>query len=356
MDIPRPSDYHSAEDFLNDARFRRWARGEAPEDAARWQQWLDDHPDKAGLYQQAVATLLVIGGSEESAATNEEPGTEGSFIMSRHTASSFWTWTRWAMAAVLLLAVSFWFLPKNEKAAVPQTHAKPGQAQEAAWHFVKNIKNAPQLINLPDGSSVLLSKGSSLRYPVRMTGAKREVRLNGEGFFEVVKNPEQPFVVYAGTVVTRVLGTSFRVRSFAGQRYAEVAVKTGKVSVTTAAGGGDNNKLALTLLPDQQIRLSLDENEPLTTLPAPVPVTAALPIQRALFDFHFTPISEAFGVLEDSYGVTVHYDRQKMRHCTLTASLKDEPFLEKIRLICLATETTFRMDGGHVYIDGPGCP
>ena len=55
--------------------------------------------------------------------------------------------------------------------------------------------------------------------------------LNGEAFFEVVKNPKKPFLVFTKDIVTKVLGTSFTVKAFDGDKEVKVMVKTGKVNV-----------------------------------------------------------------------------------------------------------------------------
>jgi len=68
---------------------------------------------------------------------------------------------------------------------------------------------------LPDGSQVWLNAGSSLRYPMRFDGPDRPVELEGEGYFEVAKNAEQPFVVISKGQTLQVLGTTFNVEAYA---------------------------------------------------------------------------------------------------------------------------------------------
>lgn len=95
----------------------------------------------------------------------------------------------------------------------------------------ENKNTAPEKIMLSDGSTVLLQPGSSIRYLQNFDAEKREVNLSGEAFFDVARNPQRPFYVYANNVVTRVLGTSFVVKSPVGQSTIEVEVKTGRVHV-----------------------------------------------------------------------------------------------------------------------------
>ena len=64
-------------------------------------------------------------------------------------------------------------------------------------------------IALADGSSVVLTPRSAVRYPARFATDHRDVYLTGSAFFSVSKDPQRPFRVVTDRVVTQVLGTSF---------------------------------------------------------------------------------------------------------------------------------------------------
>ena len=86
-------------------------------------------------------------------------------------------------------------------------------------------------IFLPDGSEVWLNSESKLSYPDMFSDNVREVLLEGEAFFSVVKNPDKPFIVKSGNVSTTVLGTSFNVNAYGNERSTYIALKSGKVKV-----------------------------------------------------------------------------------------------------------------------------
>src|SRR5690606_5187032 len=75
---------------------------------------------------------------------------------------------------------------------------------------------------------VKLNGNSSLSYATTATGQLRIVKLRGEAFFEVAKNPEKPFLVLAKDFVTKVVGTSFNIDSDIEQ---SVEVNSGRVKV-----------------------------------------------------------------------------------------------------------------------------
>lgn len=86
-------------------------------------------------------------------------------------------------------------------------------------------------LQLSDNTRVHLNSGSSLRYPVRFAGDIREVFLTGEGFFEVTKDEERPFVVKTEEVDVRVLGTSFNVNAYPDEKVVATTLVEGKIRV-----------------------------------------------------------------------------------------------------------------------------
>src|SRR5579872_3819268 len=89
--------------------------------------------------------------------------------------------------------------------------------------------NAKQEIKLPDGSHVWLHSSSQLRYPRKFDKDNREVFLDGEAYFEIVKDPAKPFIVHAHETTTKVVGTSFDLRNYGKEEQVELTVFTGKV-------------------------------------------------------------------------------------------------------------------------------
>jgi transmembrane sensor len=91
-------------------------------------------------------------------------------------------------------------------------------------------------VDLPDHSHITLRKGSTIRYPKAFAAAERKVSIEGEAFFEVTRNEQQPFVVDAQSARVRVLGTSFNV--VCSKAAASVTVATGKVQMSKIDNGG----------------------------------------------------------------------------------------------------------------------
>ncbi len=86
-------------------------------------------------------------------------------------------------------------------------------------------------LTLSDGTKVWLNSGSTLQFPLRFTGKKRQVKLKGEAYFEVAKNENQPFLLNANELNVEVLGTSFNVVSYDDESVSEVVLVSGKVKL-----------------------------------------------------------------------------------------------------------------------------
>jgi transmembrane sensor len=92
---------------------------------------------------------------------------------------------------------------------------------------VINETNKVKKISLPDGSAVFLNMRASVSYNEDFNDG-RNLIMKGEAFYEIQRNPSQPFTIQAQNCIVRVLGTSFNIK--ADSAAIEVSVATGKVS------------------------------------------------------------------------------------------------------------------------------
>ncbi|MEZ0607794.1 FecR family protein [Fibrella sp. WM1] len=353
MSFP-PEELSTVEDFLSNEAFRVWMLDRRPEDRARWLDWLTQHPDKRDVYEQAVATFLVIQG-EAVIPSESDLKAKAEAIVNRLDTPTvirpIWNrqWVRWAAAIALTSLFAWWQLP-NFRSLATNGLTRGAQVSDADWQVVKNETSEPLVTLLPDGSSVLLAEGSTLRYRKQSNPKLREVFFEGDGFFEVAKNPAKPFIVYTNNVVTRVVGTSFQVRSFEKESTAFVKVKTGNVIVSPIAE------------PDKPVSLTV--NQEFTLKPSSKSVTVhknrssdeeISTITTQQFSYDYVPVSTVLDQLETSYHIPIDYDRDQLKNCTFTGQLDDVPFREKIRLICLTIESTFDVTDHQVVIHSQGC-
>lgn len=142
------------------------------------------------------------------------------------------------IAASLLIIISVWFGYKyiNRESEPPVFQVNMVEKQ--------NLAGQKSRVYLPDGSVVWLNSESKLTFPEKFTDEKREVHLSGEAFFDVLRNPEQPFIVRSGNISTTVLGTAFNIRTFEDEGNISVALENGRLKVEIE-GNADPSEIYL---------------------------------------------------------------------------------------------------------------
>jgi ferric-dicitrate binding protein FerR (iron transport regulator) len=357
------------EELAADPSFRRWALYNDSGKDAYWTEWLELNPDKQELVDKARNFLINAEAAfdqiTEDEIANEIYRLSHSIGENKAKKSGIWlrfrpNWYHMAASVLLLLFAGWWFnkqspyQQQSDQYKVILSQIKEPLVKE------ENVTDQARLIVLADGSSVLLQPNSRITYPSRFEGNRREVFLSGEAFFEVAKNPDKPFYVYAHTLATKVLGTSFKVSAFDGDKEVKVVVKTGRVSVfpmtkeAIATQQADDKLGGMVLTPNQQIVFAPKELR-LTRSLVPDPKMLELPIQSQSFEFKGTPITEVFETLEKSYGIKIIHDADVMKNCFLTASLSDEPLFEKINLICKTVGAQYEQLDASIIITSKGC-
>lgn len=216
-----------------------------------------------------------------------------------------------------------------------------------------------QRVILPDGSIAYLQPASQLRYSNQFQSAGlREVYLEGEAFFKVKRNAQKPFLVYSGDVVTKVLGTSFRVRAFADDQRVTVSVKTGKVSVAKnpeASLPEARPAPEVILTPNQQAVYDVVKEQVSKKLVDEPEIILAQPTLLEM-EFDGTPVSKILQSLEENYGIPIIYDEKDLANCSLTTTLTDEKFYERIEVICRAINAEYSVRDATIVIQSHGCP
>ncbi|WP_321308868.1 FecR domain-containing protein [Marinifilum fragile] len=123
------------------------------------------------------------------------------------------------------------------------------QNQKVEYHRINVPRNGEFFVVLSDGTKVWINSGSQLGFHSKFTGKQRIVHLEGEAYFEVSKNPEQPFVVRTNNMDVRVLGTHFNVKAYEDDEFTYATLNEGKVQVF-------KDEINEVLQPDEQLVLN----------------------------------------------------------------------------------------------------
>ncbi len=337
---------YKLEDFLLDEAFRAWVHSGVSLSGTLWEDLVRYYPEKKEMVEKAVL-LLREWKSQPSSLSDEQLFRDIDAILADidkpETRSLWHSWIRYA--AMLLLTVGglgyYWYSrPSPDPVAVT--------AEEGSVELF-NGEKADKTIRLPDGSLVKLSPGSQITYSKGFEqAAMRNVNLVGEAFFDVKRDTLRPFSVYAGGITTRVLGTSFTVRS--GARDVSVTVNTGKVAVSRAG----NESAPLVLTPNQKA-VYLASEQTFTKMLAEVPVMVDEEELKERFVFDGEPAGTIFRVLEKAYGISIQFDETMLRDCYVTLPFREEPFYQKLDILCRTIKATYRVTDDGVIIESAGC-
>ena len=194
-------------------------------------------------------------------------------------------------------------------------------------------------VRLPDSSVVWLNSATHLSFDSDFIN-HREVLLSGEAFFDVRTDAGHPFVVKAGGVSTRVLGTSFNVSAYPEAGEMRVSLKTGKVAVDY----GTNSRQLLA--PGQLLvckkggggeRVIKQETSDMDTWTG------------GQLLFYQTPLKEALAQIEARYGVHIIYDRP-IKDGNITARVENTALEKVLARLTLGWDLHFVRKGDTLHV------
>ncbi len=200
-------------------------------------------------------------------------------------------------------------------------------------------------IELSDGTLVHLNAGSELKYPVSfIENEHREVFLNGEAFFDVVKNNGQRFFVNTGTMNVEVLGTQFNVSSYQEDQVIKTTLVEGSVKVFE----NEHPEKQLLLVPNEQaswhkLDHTIDKKE--------VDVAPHIAWLNGRLIFKKTDFSTISKRLERQYNVVIINKNKKLNTKKFTAHFKEETIEEIIKSFSDNYEFKYIIDGKTIVIE-----
>ncbi|SOE21025.1 protein of unknown function [Spirosomataceae bacterium TFI 002] len=361
--------HFQTEDFIKDEVFIRWVK--YGENESFFQEFILENPHKKSCIEEAcgIVKLLVKAESGESINIDqssvwshisdklEEPQTIPKTVFLSKVKHFKWTKTFWAAAALLIIGlVSKGVLDNTQRETISYTELL--EVAEKQTKLIEKVNNSsePLLVELTDGSTILLSPSAKVSYPTKFDESKRQVFLSGEAFFDVIRNPRKPFFVYANEVVTKVLGTSFTIKAEDDDNNVVVSVKTGRVSVfqQNKIDLIDPEEKGLIITPNQQIVFSRKEESLKKSL-----VNSPILVQDLSFfkerSFEDKPVTEVLKVVEEAYGVHIIYDADQLSNCIITTTLADESLYSKLDVLCKTIGASYKVIDAQIVIQSGGC-
>jgi len=240
------------------------------------------------------------------------------------------------VAAILLLpliiagGVTFGYLGKKSNIATEQS--------------VSSVIHAPMgsrvSFNLPDGTVGWLNSGSSITYSVPFN-SHREIKLDGEAWFDVTPNEKSPFEIISGNSKVKVLGTSFNVSAYRAD-YIEVVLQNGKVEFYPG-----NLSQMVTMIPSQKLVFNDGKIDLTITDPSKY---------KAWTDgkliFRGDNMAEVAGRIERWYNVKVILADQDLNKFSFRATFEDDSLEEVLHLLSLTSPISYKIAPRVINSDG----
>jgi transmembrane sensor len=287
------------DDFVLDEAFMQWVvQGEG---ADFWQQYMIDNAHQKEDLEKArdfiLAARLVAYPQPTTAKTetlwyNIQEATSN---IPLKIGVKRWIWQ--AAAAVILLATvgGTWLYFSNYNSAT-------AKSKDALAKEVKTEYQQRKQLTLPDGSTVTLNANTKIKVSDNWSDKHtREVWLDGEAFFEVVKKENTgaaKFIVHTSELNVEVLGTAFNVKARRGET--EVVLQSGKVRLNKEKDAGFKE---IVMNPGERVRVLEAAPKPVLTQKVETEKVTAWTNGKIIFDN--TPLSEVAKAIEDHFGYQV---------------------------------------------------
>lgn len=207
--------------------------------------------------------------------------------------------------------------------------------------------NDMERIVLNDGSLVWLRGKSKLRYHEKTGEGSRYAAFEGEALFEIAKDERHPFIVECGDVKIRVLGTSFSIRTSAGQ--VDLTVLAGSVNFSSAT-----DTQGIDVLPGEKAVYSAGSGfEKLAASPDEISSI----VRDTYYNMQFTNVAmeEVINRLEQKFDASISVSDKNILNCRVTIDLTDHSLEKSLQLITEVLNVTYTLESRTVTITGTGC-
>lgn len=357
----------SVADFLDDPDFVRWMSDPSPEDEYFWADFVKLHPTKKDDIHESKLVFKLLYANERKLALSEQYELWNTIQHESKSSAMQILFQIIKYAAILIFvffsgAVSYYFYQNSFSAHTPQfaeTYPADGGAMviladgskvslHKSMSEISYSSNGEQLvvnndtirqksemdketlnkvivsygkksmIVLSDGTKVWLNAGSQLIYPAVFLNETREVSLVGEAFFDVVKNPEKPFIVKASDVNVQVLGTRFDISAYPEDKIIQTVLEEGKINLKYEDTGLFRRDHTIEMQPSQMVEFDRSSHE---TIRSVVKVCKYVSWKDGMLEFDRVDLNKALKQIERFYNVNIMLRDQQIGSFKISGKL-----------------------------------
>ena len=198
-----------------------------------------------------------------------------------------------------------------------------------------------------DGSSVFLNAGTTIKFPIKfLKGQTREVFLDGEAFFDIVKDEKHAFIVQANRLRTKVYGTKFNVNSYRNNDLDQIVLQAGSVGVKS--NGEQTKTSAEILLKPNEIAI-LDKTDLLYK--QKVDIKSHIAWVKGVFMFKNERFEDIFKKLERHYDVSIQINQPALNDSRYTGTFDIETIAEVLKTFSQLKGFSYEIDNKEITIN-----
>lgn len=212
---------------------------------------------------------------------------------------------------------------------------------------------------LPDSTVVWLNAGSKLTYGEDFGISNRNTTLVGEAFFDVKRN-SVPFIIHAGAVQIRVLGTAFNVKAYPNERTTETSVLRGKVEVTLNKRPDEpfvlrpDEKLIVSNAAEKRKAVVSEKKEPIAVLGSITrsddsTILETSWVQNKLI-FNDESFADVAKKMERWYDVKITFKDEEVANYHLHGSFTTETIHEALDALRIGSRFSYKIEGQNITI------
>ena len=329
-------------ELLADELFVKWVKSNDSSLREHWSKWLQEHPEYEKEFKKAQQLVRSVN-YEEKFKLNESENHQVLSKIERYLDSTdsgnsnLKYWIRGIAASVIMVFGLLYYFKYNEE-------DKLMNLQEPQLIEKTTAIGSKLTITLPDGSTVKLNSGSKLSYYSPFGLKNREVELEGEAFFEVMENPQKPFVVKSNALRTEVLGTSFNIKAYNDNSNLDIILVSGLVKVDFF---DEQTRLEKILNPNEMIsysritkKIKIEKVDP----------EAFICWKDHILKFSNESLSEVIHKLERWYGVDIVVNNPDNREWQYNGEFKRKSLEHVLLRMSFAEKFTYNINNDNVIL------
>ena len=211
--------------------------------------------------------------------------------------------------------------------------------KEVVYNTISTPNGGQYQLELADGSLVWLNATSSIRFPTTFIGKERRIEITGEGYFEIAKNREMPFIVAVNGAEVQVLGTHFNINAYNDEDNVRTTLLEGSVKFVS----GDNSNI---LKPGQQFQLAKNGA---FNVANDVNVDEVVAWKNGLFAFENATIEKVMRQFSRWYDVEIEY-RGKTDDLFIAEMRRNIKLSDALKALELTGKVKFDIEGKKIIV------